>query len=92
MVVELFIGNGAEVCVFHDRPFSKTVSWLEYDTANSKVDFVMEDGDIRNFGIAVDRKLRAYFLNTHLVSMIQMNPVTKKVENGVDLPLIVHAA
>lgn len=92
MTVDLFISDAAAVCVIHDRPFSKILSWLEYDSRTNMVDFVMEDGDLRNFGIPVDPKLRAYFHNTHHVRVIQMNPTTKKVENGQELPLIIHAA
>lgn len=92
VTVDLFIGNDAEVCVFHDKPFTKTLSWIEYDTRTSRIDFIMEDGDIRNFGIDVERRLNPYFQNAHIVSIIQRNPITKKVENGMDLPLIIHAA
>lgn len=92
MILDLFISDESEVCVMHDKPFSKTLSWLEYDSKNSTVDFIMEDGDLRNFGIPVDRKYRAYFHNTHVVNMILWNPVTKKLESGAELPLIVQAA
>jgi hypothetical protein len=92
MKLDCFVSENADVCVFHDKPFSKTLSWIEYDTRTSKLDFIMEDGDTRNFGIPVDRKLSAYFHNAHIISIIQLNPATKDVENGMDLPLIIHAA
>lgn len=91
MTIDLFIHQGAEVCVFHDKPFTKSLSWLEYDTKTNMIDFVMEDGDVRNFGIPVDASLKKYFHNAHLVSIVLWNAVTKKAESGVDLPLIIHA-
>lgn len=91
MVCDLFIHKGAEICVLHDKPFTKTVSWIEYDTATSTVEFIMEDGDIRNFGIPIDSAYRKYFHNTHIVSIVLWNPVTKRIESGIDLPLIIHA-
>lgn len=92
MMVDMFISDESEVCILHDKPFTKTLSWIEYDTQTSKVEFILEDGDIRNFGIPIDRKYRAYFHNTHIVNLLQWNPATKEVESGMELPLIVHSA
>lgn len=91
MVVDLFIHKGSEICILHDRPFAKTVSWLEYDQNTNRVDFIMEDGDIRNFGIPVDPQHRKYFHNTSVASMVLWNPKTRQAQSGVDLPLIIHA-
>jgi len=92
MTIDYFVSEEANVCVFHSRPFSKALSWFEYDSKTNQLDFVMEDGDIRNFAIPVDPTLRSYFHNAHVISVIQFNPVTNDVENGVELPLIIHAA
>lgn len=92
MALNLWVSDNADICVFHDKPFTRTLSWVEYDQKTNRVDFILEDGDIRNFGIPVDPRLRAYFHNAYVISIIQMNPTTKKVENGMDIPLIIHAA
>jgi hypothetical protein len=90
MVVKLFVTSEGELCIFHDRPFSKDLSWLEYDARSHMVDFVMDDGDLRNFGIEVPHRLRYYFHKQHRVSVIQLNPSSKKVENAIDAALILH--
>lgn len=92
MNLDLIVSDRAEICVFHDKPFSKILSWLEYDSRTNRVDFIMEDGDIRNFGIPVEAKLRPYFHNAYVVNIVEMNPTTKKVVGGMELPLIIHAA
>jgi|GEM_PF-2209145 len=92
MTLDLFITDQAEVCIIHDRPFTIELSWLEYNSKNSQVDFVLDDGQIRNFGIPVLQEFRAYFHNAHVVNLVYFNPVTKKAESGVELPLIVQAA
>lgn len=92
MVIDYFVSELSEVCVFHDKPFSKTLSWIEYNLDDCRLDFIMEDGDIRNFGIPVDGQLKPYFQNTHIVNVIQLNPENLQVVDGVELPLIVHSA
>ncbi|MBU6234564.1 MAG: hypothetical protein KGQ41_01855 [Alphaproteobacteria bacterium] len=90
MDVYCLIGDGPTVCIFHTAPFNKTLSWIEYDIASSRLDFVMEDGDIKNFGVAIDRKFAAYIKNTYTVPVV-LRQNGAAVE-GFDYPLIQHAA
>jgi hypothetical protein len=92
MNIDYFVTNDVEVCVMHDRPFAKTLSWVEYDIASSRLDLIMEDGDIRNFGIPVAPHLKAYFMNTQTVYVIQLNLEDHAAEATLELPLIVHNA
>lgn len=82
------IGQDASVWIYHDRPFAKTLSWLEYDLRTSRLDFIMEDGDIRNFGIAIDRQFGAHLQNTSLVPVVLRAGQT--VIDGDNYPLIIH--
>ena len=90
MVVHCVLGNGIEVCVFHDRPFSKTLSWLEYDMGTSRLDFILEDGDIRNFGIPIDKAFGRYLQNMQSISVILRKG--NAMVDGETYPLILHAA
>jgi len=90
MKVELIVNDAAEAFVFHDKPFTKQLSWLEYDLDNSKLDFIMNDGDIRNFGIPVDPHLSKYLQNSFQVLMVQMDEKTGEPVEGDYFPLIIH--
>lgn len=77
------------VYVYHNRPFQKELSWLEYNLDTDSLDFIMDDGDIRNFGIAVDKSYGAYLQNNHCVAVILQNAEGQPV-SGESVPLIVH--
>ena len=65
---ELFVNDRAEAMIKYSQPFDQELSWLEYDLDSSKLDFVMEDGDIRNFGIPVEPGLAKYLQNAPAVT------------------------
>ena len=44
--LELVVNEKAEAFVFHNKAFRKKLSWLEYDLDGSRLDFIMNDGDI----------------------------------------------
>jgi hypothetical protein len=90
--VELVVNDRAEAFVFHNKPFKKKMSWLEYDLESHKLDFIMNDGDIRNFGIRVDPKLAKYLQNSFQVLMVQMDEATGEPIEGDYYPLIIHRA
>lgn len=96
--VELLVTDKAEAILFHDRVFLKELSWLEYNLDNSTLTLVMEDGDVRDFGIPVDPQLGKYLQNAYQVLMV--NTEGKKDITEADLqdpnlkeeymPLIIH--
>lgn len=90
--VELVVNDRAEAMIFHNKPFSKALSWLEYDLDHKKLDFIMEDGDLRNFGIPVNPKLAKYMDNAFQVLMVLMDDKTGEPVEGQYYPLIVHRA
>lgn len=92
MEVELVVNERAEAMVLHDKPFTKSLSWLEYDLDTSKLDFIMNDGDIRNFGIPVDPKLAKYLQNAFQVLMVHMDKKSGEPVEGDFYPLIIHRA
>ena len=90
--VELVVNDRAEAMIFHNKPFRKTLSWLEYDLDHKKLDFVMDDGDIRNFGIPVHPDLAKYMDNAFQVLMVLMDEKTGEPKEGDYYPLIIHRA
>jgi hypothetical protein len=90
--VELYVNDRAEAFILHDKPFAKPLSWLEYDLDQDKMDFVMEDGDVRNFGIPVDPKLKKYLQNSFQVLMVMMDDKSGEPVEGDYYPIIIHRA
>lgn len=90
--VELVVNDRAEAMIFHNKPFSKALSWLEFDLDHKKLDFVMDDGDVRNFGIPVHPDLTKYMDNAFQVLMVLMDDKTGEPVEGDYYPLIVHRA
>lgn len=90
--VDLVINDTAEVYVFHNKPFNKKLSWLEFDMSTRNLDFIMNDGDIRNFGAKVPDHLARHVQNAYQVMMVQMNEETGQPTSGDYYPLIIHRA
>ena len=82
---------GHLVWIFHDKPFTKTLSWIEYDLTNNRLDFILEDGDIRNFGIPVDPSFRPYLQNSQVLPVMLTDRNDEPVD-GETYPLIIHSA
>lgn len=88
--VNLAVNNEARVLIFINKPFRKRMSWLEFDLNHNRLDFVMNNGDVRNFGIAVEPELVKYMKNSHQVMMILVNEENGEPEEGRYYPLIIH--
>jgi hypothetical protein len=90
--VELVVNEMAEAIVFHNKPFDKELSWLEFDLDENRLDFVMNDGDLRTYGIAVNPELSKYMQNAFQVLMVLMDENSGDPEEGQYFPLIIHRA
>lgn len=88
--LNLAINDQARVVIFHNKNFRKKLSWLEFNISTNRLDFVMNDGDVRNFGIAVAPDLSKYMQNSFQVLMILTNDTTGEHEGGNYYPLIIH--
>ena len=92
MTVELAINDRAEAIVFFSKPFPHDLSWLEFDLNNSRLDFIMDNGEIRTFGIPVQPELAKYMQNAFQVLMVLMDEKTGEPVGGNYFPLIIHRA
>lgn len=87
---ELLVNDRAEAILLHDKPFDTEISWFEYDLDSSRLEFIMEDGDIRDFGIAIDRQLAKYLQNTYQILLVQVDKESGEYEEEEYFPLIIH--
>ena len=88
--INLVINDEAEVYVFHTKSFEKTLSWLEFDLDSRNLDFIMNDGDVRNFGAKVPDHYAKHMQNAYQVMMVQMDDETGEALSGDYFPLIIH--
>ena len=89
---ELMINERAEALLLHDKPFQEELSWFEYDLDTSRLELIMEDGDIRDFGIAVDRMLAKYLQNAYQILTVMVDRNTGAYQEESYYPLIIHRA
>ena len=84
----LMKGSDDHVYFLHDRPFQKMLSWVEYDVSTSQLNFIMEDGDLRDFGIPV---LPQFSEHLKVMEEIAVAEITGgKYKDGNNFPLIIH--
>lgn len=87
---EISVLEGGKCAVFHNKPFKKDLSWLEFDLDSSRLDFVLDGGESRNFGVPVKQELTKHMHNTHQVLMILMDDEMGDPKEGNYVPLILH--
>lgn len=92
MKVELVINDRAEAFIFHNKPFKRQVSWIEYDLDSNKLDFVMNDGDARNFGLLVKKDMSKYLQNAYQILVVLTDEKSGEPVEGEYFPLIIHRA
>lgn len=86
--VEIVIGQSGAPYVIYDRPFNKPLSWFEYDTASRRLEFVMEDGELRNFGVPVLPDIAQHLIYSHTLTFALI--ADNELMDAQELPLIVH--
>jgi hypothetical protein len=88
--VEVAVKADGRIVVFHDKPFKNEVSWFEYDVTTSKFDFIMDDGESRDFGMPLDRSVGKHMHNSHQILMVLLDDQTGEAKEGNYIPLIIH--
>lgn len=88
--VEVGVKKDGKVAVFHNKPFKRDLSWIEYDIGRNKLDFIMDDGEIRDVGVPVNKDVAKYMHNTHQVLMVLLDDETGEAKEGYYVPLIIH--
>ncbi len=88
--IEVAIKEGGHVVVFHSHPFTRDVSWFEFDLSTRKLFFILDDGDIRNIGIPLKQEVTKHMQNAHQILMVLMDEKTGEAVKGIYIPLIIH--
>ncbi len=90
LYIEVAVNEAGKVVVFHDKPFRSDVSWYEYDLNTSTLNFILEEGEIRNSGMKLVPTIAKNMQNSHQILMVFLNAETGEAEEGNYIPLIIH--
>ena len=90
--IEVAIKADGRVVVFHSHPFKKDVSWFEFDLNSNKLDFIFDDGEIRDIGLPLSKNVAKYMQNSHQILMVLLDLETGEAKEGNYVPLIIHRA
>lgn len=88
--IEVAVKDDGKCAVFHNKPFKNSLSWLEFDLESYKLDFVLDDGEIRDVGLPLTKEVSKNMQNSHQVLMVLMDDATGKPKEGRYVPLILH--
>lgn len=88
--IEVAVKEDGKCAVFHNKPFRKDLSWLEFDLDTFELDFVLDNGEIRNVGLPLTKDVAKNMQNSHQVLMILMDDKTGDAKEGHYVPLFLH--
>ena len=88
--IEVAVNEEGRVVVFHDKPFKVDLSWFEYDLGTSKLDFVLDDGEIRDAGMQIAPQISKHMQNSHQILTVLIDDKTGELKEGKYIPLILH--
>lgn len=88
--IEVSVTDEGKIIVFHNKKFKQEISWFEYNVEESKLDFIQDNGEIRNAGLPLAPGIAKYMHNAHQILMVLMNDESGQADEGHYIPLIVH--
>lgn len=88
--VEVAINDDGRVLLFHNKVFRNELSWLEFDLGTSELDFILDGGITRDFGMPLDKSVSKHMQNTHQVLTVLLDEDTGDAKEGHYIPLILH--
>lgn len=90
LYLEVAVNDIGKVIVYHDKPFKSEIAWFEFDLGTNTLDFIMDDGDVRDIGMSLHKDLAKNMHNSHQVYMVLIDIKTKEEKDGHYVPLIIH--
>jgi len=90
--IQVAVKEDGRCAIFHNKPFKNELSWLEFDLSTYRLDFVMDDGEIRDAGLPLTKDVSKNMQNSHQVLMILLDDKTGEAKEGHYIPLILHRA
>jgi hypothetical protein len=88
--IEVAVKDDGKCAIFHNKPFKNALSWLEFDLQSYRLDFVLDDGEIRDVGLPLTKDVSKNMQNSHQILMILMDEKTGEAKSGRYVPLILH--
>ena len=88
--VEIAVREDGRVVVFHNRPFVDELSWLEFNLKTRRLEFMKDDGQMRDFGVLIPEHMSKYMDNTSQVYLALVSDETGKAVAARYVPLIVQ--
>ncbi len=88
--IEVAVNEQGKVVVFHNRKFKQPVSWFEFDLGTYKLDFILDDGKMRDAGLPLTQNVAKYMQNAHQILMVFIDNDTGEATEGHYVPLILH--
>lgn len=88
--VEVGLKEDGKVVIFHNKPFKNEISWLEFDLETNMVNFVIDEGDVRDIGIPLKQNIAKNMQNSHQILMVLLDDSTGDAKEGKYIPLIIH--
>ena len=88
--VEIAVDAQGRVVVFHDKEFMRPIDWYEYDITTYNLNFILDDGQIRNIGMALAPEISKHMQNSHQILTVHINDETGEADEGRYIPVIIH--
>ncbi len=88
--IDIVVNPGGKISVFHNKPFRGRLAWVEFDLKENRLEFVLEDGTLRDFGTPLPKEFVREMQNAHEVLMVLMDEKTMEPIGSQFFPLILH--
>lgn len=88
--IDIVVNPGGKISVFHNKPFRGRLAWVEFDLKANRLEFVLEDGILRDFGTPLPKEFIREMQNAHEVLMVLMDEETMEPVGSQFFPLILH--
>ena len=88
--IEVAVRDDGKCAVFYNKPCRRSISWLEFDLDTYRLDFVLDNGEVRNAGMDLTGDMAKNMHNTHQMLMVLMDDRTGGAKEGTYVPLILH--
>ncbi|MEM7679738.1 MAG: hypothetical protein AAF182_01880 [Pseudomonadota bacterium] len=88
--LEVSVDDRGRVIIFYDKKFTEDVSWFEYEVSESKLNFILGEGEIRDIGLPLAPAISKHMQNSHQILMVHIDDETGEAHKGDYIPLIIH--
>lgn len=88
--IEVATDEVGRVIIFYNKPFKCEISWFEYNLENSKLDFILEGGEVRDAGMKLAPTISKNMQNSHQILTVLLDDETGDASEGNYVPLIIH--